>query len=297
MLMVMVQDEPQRLRSESEKVRQKILAQTAALKTRVESAERLNLLWREYCDERKRTEECLALARTEYKEVLRKTESAALSGQPRLYWFAKSMFSKLRRHSLEYQVSEAKQKLAALHVAREKLVSLVRRMNLDDGTALVHLFDFDSAERFSSEHAQFMSEVFERIQNLQSEQSTLQKKILELDITINNATALVAEAASAAGTRSHGKAPAIIDSEKMLTSRLPHVGFVNRPKLLALIDQCEYAAEHAERDLQKVRDGLKCASEAAPGGRLSRTSRDWLEYCRTIVCRYKEQLGEASTPP
>jgi len=295
--MVMVQDEPQRLRSESEKVRQRILAQTAALKTRVEAAERLSLLWREYCEDRRKTEEYLALARSEYKEVLKRTETAALSGQPRLYWFAKSMFAKLRRHSLEYQVSEAKLKLAALQAARDKLISVVKRMNLDDGTALTHLHDFDIAEKLSAEHAHYMAEAFLRSEKLQVETVSVQKKLLELDIILNNATALVAEAAAATSSVREGRSPVVIDSEKMLTSRLPHVGFVNRPKLMALIDQCEYAAEHAEKDLQKVRDGLKCATEAAIGGRPTRTSRDWMDYCRTIVCRYKEQSVEPSTPP
>jgi hypothetical protein len=295
--MVMVQDEPQRLKSESEKIRQKILTQTAALRTRVEAAERLAMPWREYADERKKTDETLALARTEYKEVLKKTESAALSGQPRLYWFAKSMFAKLRRHSLEYQVSEAKLKLAALQDARDRLVSLARRMNLDDRVSLSNVLEFESAEKLSVEHSNFMAESFQRIQGLQDEQAALLKKILELDIKLTNVASLVAELSAPAGSQGKVKPPVVIDSEKMLTSRLPHVGFVNRPKLLTLIDQCEYAADHAERDLQKVRDAIKSASEAAQGGRLTRTSREWLEYSRAIVCRYNEQPVEALTPP
>ena len=297
MLMAMVQDEPQRLKSESEKLRQKILAQTEALRTRVEAAERLSLPWREYTEERKKTDEALSFARSEYKEVLKKTESAALSGQPRLYWLAKSMFAKLRRHSLEYQVIEAKVKLAALQDARDKLWLIVKRMNLDEILPCEHIFEFETAEKLSVEHAKQMSDTFQRIRKHREEQETLTKKILEQEIKLTNAMALVVGPTAGSGTVFTAKPPVVIDSDKMLTSRLPHVGFVNRPKLLTLIDQCEYAADHAERDLQKVRDAVKYASDSAMGRRPTRTSREWLEYSRTIVCRYNEQLTETLPPP
>jgi hypothetical protein len=297
MLMEMVQDEPQRLKSESEKIKSKILANATALKVRVEAAERLSLLWKEYCEERKQTEEQLAIARAQYKDVLKRTEAAALSGQPRLYWFAKSMFAKLRKHSLEYQVTEARSKLEALQDTLEKLTTLARKLGLEkNGKELVHVVDFDASERLSDEHSALMSEVWQRSESIDQENLSLQSKLIELDIKIANSSALVAEAPSSQPRENGIAQPRVVGSDKMLTSRLPHLGFVNKTKLISVTDQSEYAAEHAERDLQKVRDGLRMASDAMVAGRATRTSREWMEYCKTIVCRYNEQTSEVSTP-
>lgn len=295
--MEMVQEEPQRLKSESEKIKFKILANAPALKVRVEAAERLSLLWRESFEERKQIEEQLARARAQYKDVLKRTEVAALSGQPRLYWFAKSMFAKLRKHSLEYQVTEARSKVEALEETLEKLSILGRKLGLGkNGKDLAHIVDFDASERLSDEHAALMSEAWQRGEGVDQENLSLQSKSIELDIKIANCSALVAEAPNSHPRQNGIAQPRVVESNRMLTSRLPHLGFVNKTKLISVTDQSEYAADHAERDLQKVRDGLRMAADAMAAGRETRTSREWMEYCKTIVYRYNEQSSEPSTP-
>ena len=296
MLLMTAIDEPPRLKSEADRLRMQILAQRAAVKTRIEAAERLSFNWKEYLEERRKADEQLTLARAQYKEVLKRTENAALSGQPRLYWFAKSMFAKLRRHSLEYQVSESQQKLSALELAFAKLNSLVGKLGVNPkNKELSHLFNFEDAERASSDHSKVMTELWVRVEQTDREMQKLQKKLANLDVTSANFAALVSGAKTVAGLFPYSRQARIVDSEIMLTSRLPFVGFVNKTKLTAQIEQGEYAAEHAERDLQKVREGIKMASEAAVGGRPTRMTRDWLDYCKTIVCRYDEHFVEPST--
>lgn len=293
----MALEDPQRLKSESERAKQKVLTESTALKTRIEAAERLSLLWKEYSAERKKTEEQLSQARAQYKEVLKRTEAAALSGQPRLYWFAKAMFAKLRRHSLEYQVAEAQHKHAALAGALEQLNLISRKLALSrNADGVSHLFDYDEAERKSAEHSTQMSTHWQSLQKVKDQTQTLQQKLSDIDVTLANSSALIAGPKTSSTVMPETHRPRVVDSEKMLTSRLPFVGFVNKTKLIALVEQGEYAAEHAERDLSKVRDGLKMASEAAVGGRATRMTRDWLEYCKAIVCRYDEQTERPSTP-
>lgn len=293
--MLMAQEEPLRLKSEVEKAKQVIHAESDSLSAKVDGAAQMSLSWRDFEIEREKVEEQFNHARYEYKTVLKRTESAALSGQPRLYWFAKSMFAQLRKHSLEYQVFEAKTKLEALEASYSRLLGLVKNLRLDVKTALSQVVDDAVAKDRSHEHAQTMNEMWERHRSAVTDYENLQRKTTEVDIASANSSAVFAGMPNSRLAEYSKPTPAIVHSEKMLTSQLAHVGFINKSKLMGLIEQSEFAAEHAERDLQKIRDGLRTAAEAAVDGRATRMSREWVEYCKGIVCRYFEHGTDSST--
>ena len=294
--MQMAQEEPSRLKSEIEKAMHAVNAQSRSLGAQVDAATQLSLSWREYSEEREKVEEQLNLARHEYKTVLKRTEAAALSGQPRLYWFAKAMFAKLRKHSLEYQVFEAKVKLEALESSHQRLRSLFKSLQLNVKQAGTFLSDDATAEARSSEHSQLMAEVWLRHQAQAVDFERWQRKATELDVASANSGAVIAGVERPMHKNCIQRRPAIVQSEKMLTSQLAHLGFINKSKLLGLVEQSEFAADHAEKDLQKVSEGLRSAAESTIDGKPTRMSREWVDYCKGIVCRYFDHGTETSTP-
>lgn len=294
--MTMAQEEPSRLKSEIERAMLAMNAQSHSLAARVDAAAQMSLSWNEFSIEREKVDDLLALARHEYKTVLKRTEAAALSGQPRLYWFAKAMFAKLRKHSLEYQVFEAKVKLEALEASHQRLLSLLKSLQLDTRQKANLLIDEATAETRSVEHSQLMAEVWQLHRAESADLERWQRKTLELDVANANSSAAIAGVAQRKRPVAIQSSPVIVQTEKMLTSQLAHVGFINKSKLLGLVEQSEFAAEHAEKDLQKVREGLRTAAEAAVDGKPTRMSREWVDYCKGIVCRYFDQGTDTSTP-
>ncbi|MEY2987122.1 MAG: hypothetical protein RJB13_643 [Pseudomonadota bacterium] len=294
--MHMAQEEPSRLKSEMERAMLAVSARSQSLAAQVDAAAQMALSWKEYSMEREKVEEQLNLARYEYKTVLKRTEVAALSGQPRLYWFAKAMFAKLRKHSLEYQVFEAKVKLDALESSYQRLLSLQKSLQLDVRQMGNILTDEATAETRSTEHSQLMAEVWQQHQAESLELERWQRKAVELDVANANSGAAIAGVTNSKNRSCSQRSPVVVQSEKMLTSKLAHVGFINKTKLLGLVEQSEFAAEHAEKDLQKVREGLRTAADAAVDGKATRMSREWVDYCKSIVCRYFEHDSNASTP-
>lgn len=287
-----VREEPQLLKSECEKIKNKILSKNEMLKVWLEASGRLGSLWNEYVSEKNKMEAQLTEARQQYKDVLKKTENGALSGLPRLYWFSKSMFANLRKHSIQYQVNEARFKHESLEAVRMRLVALAKTMGLDrSSTAEVIHSETLLDESQQKAYSDGMVEVWRQGEKICGESEQIRGKLTELDVRITNASALVV-GTSAPLPESGVPLPVVVENERMLTSRSPYVGFVNKTKLMSLIEQCESAAEHAERDLQKVREGLKMAAESSPAGRVTRATQDWLDYCRAIVCRYDEHTSE-----
>lgn len=292
----MAQEEPARLRAEVEKAILAVNAESQSLGAQVDAAAQLSLSWKEYSMEQQKFEEQLNLARQEYKTVLKRTEVAALSGQPRLYWYAKAMFAKLRKHSLEYQVFEAKAKLDALESAQRRLLSLLKSLQLDVKQANTLLTDESRADARSTEHSRQMADVWQRQRSALLDLESWQRKLMELDVAHANSGAVISGVNHAKQSEDSYRQPTIVQSEKMLTSNLAHVGFINKSKLLSLIEQSEFAADHAEKDLQKVRDGLRTAAEATIDGKPTRMSREWVDYCKGIVCRYFDHESVTSTP-
>ncbi|MEY4066232.1 MAG: hypothetical protein RIR26_2440 [Pseudomonadota bacterium] len=287
-----VREEPQLLKSECEKIKNKILAKNEMLKVWLEASGRMAPLWKDYVSERNNIESQLTEARQQYKEVLKRTENAALSGLPRLYWFSKSMFANLRKHSLQYQVNEARYKHEALEAARTRLVALAKTMGLDRSTTTeTILSETHLDETQQKAYSDSMTELWRQGEKIETDSQEIRHKLAELEIRITNAASLVVGASAVANDTGTGQ-PLVVENERMLTSRSPYVGFVNKTKLMSLIEQCESAAEHAERDLQKVREGLKMAAESSPAGRVTRATRDWLDYCKAIVTRYEEHNAE-----
>lgn len=294
--MRLAQEEPTRLKSEADKARLNLCSQSDAMSARIEAAEQLSLSWKEYSIERQKAEEQLNLAKLEYKNVLKRTEAAALSGQPRLYWFAKAMFAKLRRHSLSYQVFEAQAKLDALEASHRRLQNLVKNLRLET-TSIHHLLsDDDAAQSRAAEHADQMADMWQREHVVVRELESWQLKTTELDIKSANAAAAFIGIVRRQESSETKNNPGVVHSEQMLTSRLAHIGFTNKTKLMTLVEEAEFAAEHAEKDLQKVRDGLTTAAQAAVDGKASRMSREWVDYCKGIVRRYFD-YGTGSTTP
>jgi len=295
--MDLLKENPQQLRSESEKILAKHLRDGSIMALRMDSSSRFARRWLDYNELKRRVEEQLQKSRLHYREVLKKTESAALSGRPRLYWIAKALFAKLRFHSLEYQLAEAQLKQKIISQKRDELAALARRLDVSLKSQLpAEVDDAQMAEQVSREHSSELNAIWDGENKLLQTEQELSQRLLDLELKLANSQALVAESFSSHAHSSGVFAARIVDSPAMLTSALPYLGFANKAKLLSLVEQCEYAAEHAERDLEKVREGLCKANEAWVAGRPSRTTREWLDYCRVIVARYAAQLEASSTP-
>ncbi|MFZ9521368.1 MAG: hypothetical protein ACO3A4_12920 [Silvanigrellaceae bacterium] len=296
-LIKMAQDEPQRVRKVIDELIEHELSSNSSLKMFFETSMRFEEQWRKVSELRLVVDESIIAARKNYRELLKKTEASAMRGSPRLYWFAKQLFSRIRKNSIEYQIAEAEHKLESLRTAQQVLMTLLEKtrtgMNNEVGELLLSR---ELAEQKSRKHS---SEI-ELIRNEYNTSGTTNlelKNILQrMEIKQSVVEAVVRDLGCIDGPEGQHCQPKTIDSPRMLTSKLPYVGFSNRPKLKTLIEKSEYAAEHAERDLEKVREGLKFANEAAVNGRATSVSIDWLAYCKEIVTRYEEVAAQHVTP-
>ncbi len=291
------QENPEQLQSEAEALIAQYLEREGCVRLFTESSDRFAYDWETLVSLRKSVDESLNNARKTYREVLKKTESAGLQGQPKLYWLGKVLFAKLRKQSLQYQIRESEIKIAALKSARDELVDLLKKLqfdSLDENFKLIE--DREAAEVLSKKHAVDLQVQWEKSESVTQQNTELAERAERFEIEQAVADALVSEMEAGEGRKLASIHLRKIDSPKMLTSRLPHVGFSNRPKLMTLVEKGEYSAVHAERDLEKVREGIKLAAEAAVQGQATSVTREWLQYCRTIVGRY-EQLAESDATP
>lgn len=281
-------EDPQSVTDDVERLFAEQTGRHPTLKLLNDSVQRFAGDWQSVCELRSRVDEGLLRARKLYREVLKKTESAALLGKPRLYWLAKFLFVDVRRKSLEYQLCEADCKIAALNDARARLQSIMNQFSLRSSPEKLELLnDRDLAEAKSRKHAVDLQVEWEKASHCSAQNRELKERVELAEIR----KALVDASFNACGPERSaddgGQKPRAIDSPRQLTSALPHLGFSNRIRLMKLIEQSEHAALHAEQDLEKVRDGLSAAREAAVSGRTTRVTREWLDYCKTIVSRYE----------
>ncbi|NBW80572.1 hypothetical protein EBR21_02350 [bacterium] len=291
------QEEPQKIRGLVEDIALGELSEDPALRMFVQTLERFDLQWRTVTDLRATVDESIASARKHYRELLKKTEASALRGRPRLYWYAKHLFARLRKNSLEYQIQEAEHKIQSLRAAQQALAVLLEktRTGLNQGMEEL-LANRELAEQRSRKHAGEIEQIRIEFSACERANRELTNAYQRMEIKQSVMEAVVREMGFVDGAVEQQSPPRTIDSPRMLTSTLPYVGFSNRPKLKTLIEKSEYAAEHAERDLEKVKDGLKLANEAAVDGRATSVSIDWLAYCKVIVSRYEELAAQHVTP-
>lgn len=281
-------DDPQSVSDDVERMFAVQTERHPTLKLLNDSAQRFAQDWQSVCDLRSRVDEGLLRARKLYREVLKKAESAALLGKPRLYWLAKFLFVDVRKKSLEYQLHEADCKIAALNDARARLQLIVNQFSLKlspENSELLN--DRELAEAKSRKHAVDLQIEWEKASHCSAQNRELKERVEFAEIRRALTDASFSPSGPARSADDGGQKPRTIDSPRQLTSALPHIGFSNRIRLMKLIEQSEHAALHAEQDLQKVRDGLSSAREAAVSGRTTRVTREWLDYCKTIVARYE----------
>jgi len=291
------QENPEQLHSEAEALIAQYLEREDCVRLFTEASDRFEYDWETLVSLRKSVDESLNNARKTYRDVLKKTESAGLQGQPKLYWLGKVLFAKLRKQSLQYQIQESEIKIAALKSARDELVDLLKRVQSDTHAINLRLIeDRDAADVLSKKHAVDLQVQWEKSESASQQKIELAERADRFEIEQAVADAVVSEMQAGEVRKIAKSHLRKIDSPKMLTSRLPHVGFSNRPKLMTLLEKGEYSAAHAERDLDKVREGIKLAAEAAVQGQATSVTREWLQYCRTIVGRY-EQLAESDATP
>jgi hypothetical protein len=296
-LLKIAQEHPQDLQVEADALTAEMIENDDVIRMFSDCCERFENDWQQVSALRKSVDESLHNARQLYKAVLKKSESFALQGRPRLYWLAKSLFAQLRRHSLEYQIQEAEAKIHSLQVAKQQLQSLLNRMQTDITEPVSNLLEErENSEMVSRRHGTEMRSLWEQYSGCQSKNSELREKIQRFEIEKAVTEALVSEMSVNRRSNDATVPVRVIDSPKMLTSTLPFLGFSNRPKLKTNVEQAEYAAIYAEKDLEKVRDGVRLANEAAVHGRATSVSIDWINYCRLIVTRYEELLKPQVTP-
>jgi hypothetical protein len=292
-------ENPEELKSESDALAAEVAEKFPFIKLFTESSGRFAGEWNQYENLRKSVEESLSSAKKIYKETLKKTEASAQHGQPKLYWLAKALFARLRKQSLEFQIRESEIKIESLNRVKADLKQILSKMNSTSGSNCDFeqlASDTNFADSVSKRHAVDLQVEWERCENAFSKNEELVEKRELAEIEQSVAEALVSEVKSTAFLGSSSAAVRKIDSPRMMVSRLAHVGFSNRPRLMMLIERSEYAARHAEGDLDKVREGLKLAADAAVDGRATSLSREWIDYCRTIVARY-EVLAEPDVTP
>jgi predicted XRE-type DNA-binding protein len=291
------QEEPQKIRNVIEDIIRRELSADPALQMFIQTLERFEEQWRAVTDLRSTVDESIISARKHYRELLKKTEASALRGKPRLYWYAKHLFARLRKNSLEYQIQEAEHKIQSLRAAQQALLGLLEktRTGLNQGIDEL-LANRDIAEQKSRKHAFEIESIRNEFNSCERVNQELRNAFQRMEIKQSVMEAVVREMGFFEGAQEQLAQLRHIDSPRMLTSKLPYVGFSNRPKLKTLIEKSEYAAEHAERDLEKVKEGLKLANEAAVDGRATSVSIDWLAYCKVIVSRYEELAAQHVTP-
>jgi hypothetical protein len=283
-----MKDDPQSVLDDVERLFAVQTQRHPALKLLNDSAERFAREWQMVCELRSRVDEGLLQARKLYREVLKKSESAALLGKPRLYWLAKHLFVDVRKKSLEYQLREADCKIAALNDARARLQMIISQFSIKLSPENLELLNNrEWAEAKSKKHAVDLQVEWEKASHCSAQNRELKERAEIADIRQALTDASFTPSGPAASVEESKVMPRTIDSPLQLTSALPYVGFSNRIRLMKLIEQSEHAAMHAEQDLQKVRNGLSCAREAAVDGRTTRVTREWLDYCKTIVSRYE----------
>ncbi|MEY3902815.1 MAG: hypothetical protein RL189_2121 [Pseudomonadota bacterium] len=281
-------DDPQSVLDDVERLFVERTERHPTLKLLNDSAERFSREWQLVCEMRTQVDEGLLQARKIYREVLKKTESAALLGKPRLYWLAKFLFVDVRKKSLEYQLREADYKIAALNDARARLQLIMSQFNLKVSPENLELLNNrESAEARSKKHAVDLQVEWEKASHCSIQNRELRERVEIAEIRQALTEASLTTMLPGTSAEDCSRKLRAIDSPRQLTSALPHVGFSNRIKLMKLIEQSEHAALHAEQDLHKVRDGLACAREAAVDGRTTSVTREWLDYCKTIVSRYE----------
>lgn len=286
------QAHPERMQARADALRSELLEKNPSIKFYTMVSERLNNDWRQFVELRFTIDHLLHGARKLYKDVLKKTESAGLQGHPRLYWLAKSLFSNLRKHSLQYQIKEVELKTTALKVARAELQSLVNRFHIDTNSDVKNLLENRSvAEGKSKKHAVDLQIAWEKVESCVAQNRELKEKIDRLDVQEAVREALVSERDHVSSDCQKKSKVRTIDSPCLLTSRSPYVGFSNRPKLMSIIEQSEYSAQQAEQDLEKVREGLRLAIASSIEGRATSVSFEWIEYCQVIVSRYEQLAG------
>lgn len=296
-LIRMARDEPEKLTADLDLAIEEKLVANESIRLIAAASEKFASDWAKVCALRGVVEESLSHARKLYRDVLKKTEVAARHGRPRLYWLAKALFSGSRRQSLEYQIREAEIKIAALQGARAELAKILvecRPIPNDETQQL--LSDREFSEHRTKRHAVDLQVAWEKYETCLKMNQELNDRAERQEIQRAVSDAVVCEVALTQGTPTLTSSLRKIDSPRMLLSKLPHVGFANRPRLMSALEQSEYAAEHAENDLEKVREGLRLANEAAVEGRASSLSVEWLEYCRSIVSRYENVAGRLTTP-
>jgi hypothetical protein len=290
-------ESPEELKSESDSLVAENAEKYSYLRLFTETAGRFSEDWTAYESLKNSVDESLLSARRSYKDALKKTEASALHGQPKLYWLAKFLFAKLRKQSLEYQIREAEIKIESLNRAKSELVQTFKKLNSSPNSEFGLLAaNAELADSLSRKHSVDLQVEWERCETAMHQNAELAEKAHRAEIEQAVADALVSEMKTFGRHEPHPYTVRKIDSPKMMVSRSAHVGFSNRPRLMVLIERGEHAARHAENDLEKVREGLKLASDAAVDGRATSMSREWLDYCRTIVSRY-EELAEPDVTP
>lgn len=291
------QEDPEKLRIEVDALTSDLLEKNSATQIFLDSMDRFSAEWTQVSELRKQVDATLLGAKKTYKETLKKTENSALKGKPRLYWLAKALFATLRRHSLNYQVAEIETKIAALNEARTQLTGLLKRyrvvLSLESAELLTNA---EFAESKSRRHAVDLQVEWERLKSSISQREELKEKCEKASVQQAVSDAMITEMAVTTSGVDVNKNMRKIDSPRLLTSQLPYLGFSNRPRLKKLIEQSEYSAQHAEQDLEKVREGLRLAAESSVDGRATSVSLEWLEYCKMIVSRYDQQPISSVTP-
>lgn len=291
------QENPQSIIAEAENLFAQKTASRSMLNVFYFLSERFAKSWLEVESLRKGVDEGLARSRKIYRDAMKRTESLALQGKPRLYWMAKLLFASLRKHSVEYQLREAEIKLDALKQARNSLLEVARSHRIHVSAESEQLLNSrESAELKSKKHAMDLSAEWNKLFTAMERNRKLKEQMEMMDIRQSISDAAVNGLMVSDLPKYSGSQVRTIDSPRLMTSKLPYVGFSNRPRLMTLVEQSEYSAHHAEQDLEKVREGLRCANEAAVGGRATRVSLEWIEYCRVIVSRYEQLAGSDVTP-